>query len=99
MPWPLGVAAAICASTLFCAGKTACAFYEGAGGLAAKWTYSACLVLAPLATYFGWAQHMAMTLGVSRSNLGGDRNIGPVQLFAHRPWQLFGIGRTERFSA
>lgn len=88
----------MCFDIIFVQAKNSVRLTKRAGGLAAKWTYSACLVLAPLVTYFGWAQHMAMTLGVSRSNLGGDRNMSPVQLLLTGLGELFGIGRTERFS-
>jgi len=91
-------AAILCFDLIFVQAKNSVRLTGRVGGLAAKWTYSACLMLAPLATYFGWAQHMAMTLGVSRSNLGGDRNMSPVQLLATGLGELFGINRTERFS-
>lgn len=94
----LVAAAILCFDLIFVQAKNSVRLTGRVGGLAAKWTYSACLMLAPLATYFGWAQHMAMTLGVSRSNLGGDRNMSPVQLLATGLGELFGINRTERFS-
>ena len=96
-PGPLA-AAILCFDLIFVQAKNSVRLTGRVGGLAAKWTYSACLMLAPLCHLFWLGSAHGHDAGRQPFRIGRRPKHEPVQLLATGLGELFGINRTERFS-
>ncbi len=67
-------------------------------GIPAKLCWCASLAGAPVAAFLGWAAHMSRVLGSNRFDIGGSANMGMAQMVLTGLAELFGIGRTQKFS-
>jgi len=91
------IAAAIVCFDLLFVQKEDVPFFRLAG-IPAKLCWCVSLVGAPVAAFFGWAVHMGKVLGSNRFEIGGSANMGMAQMVLTGLAELFGIGRTQKFS-
>lgn len=88
-------AALICFDLLFLEkGEVRFARLRGTG---AKWCWIVSMVAAPVAAFFGWAAHMGAVTGANRFDIGGEQNMGMVQMVVTGIVELFSPNKSEKF--
>ncbi len=66
-------------------------------GIFAKISAVLVIIISTLISFFGWTYHMGAVMNVNRNNLGGETNMGMIQMLLTGVIELFSPEKSQKF--